>query len=105
MPQITQRESDIEKYLTFQVSVNGGETRKVGWINRRHAPDRAVLLNGIHLVELKAPGEKPRPGQEREHIRLAKLRVKVWVLSTEKEVDNFIKNITCKPSRRAPTKP
>lgn len=98
------RESDIEKYLTNQVRSRGGETRKVGWINRRHAPDRVVLLDGLYLVELKAPGEKPSPGQEREHARLAALGVKVHVVSTEKEVDVLMKRITCKTSPRASIK-
>lgn len=62
------RESDIEKYLVKQVKVLGGEIRKVRWIGRRGAPDRLVMLPGRSVwVELKAPGEKARPHQAREH--------------------------------------
>jgi hypothetical protein len=67
------RESDIEKHLVKRVKELGGEVRKVQWIGRRGAPDRLVMLpreaNCI-WVELKAPGEKPRPEQAREHDRM-----------------------------------
>ena len=39
------RESLIEKHLVKRVKELGGEVRKVQWVGRRGAPDRAVLRN------------------------------------------------------------
>lgn len=66
------RESTVEDYLTDRIKALGGETRKLKWIGRNHAPDRLVGIPGRLpvLVELKAPGKRPRPGQVREHERL-----------------------------------
>lgn len=83
-------EEDVEAYLTERVAQAGGETRKVTWLGRRHAPDRYVILNGGHWVELKRPGEKPRPGQDREHRRMLKHGVKVHVIDTMEGVDSFV---------------
>ena len=88
------KERDIEKYFVAEVEKAGGEVRKMCWINRKDAPDRFVALNGAHVIELKAPGEEPRPSQKREHERLRAQGVKVWVLDTFDKVDNFIKEIS-----------
>ena len=68
------KESSVESYFTGRIKALGGESRKVKWIGRRGAPDQLPLLAGIcpTLVELKAPGKKPRPEQLREHERLRK---------------------------------
>ena len=86
-------ERDIEKYLVKRVKELGGEIRKVKWIGRRHAPDRAVFLNGVHWPEVKAPGEKPRAGQVREHERMRKHGANVYTLDSFESVDSFIARI------------
>lgn len=86
-------ERDVEKYLIQQVEKEGGETRKLQWIGRSHAPDRCVLLRGLHLVELKKPGKQPRAGQFREFARFISYGVKVWVIDTKAKVDHFLKSI------------
>lgn len=85
------RESDIERYLHRRVQDMGGDYRRVQWIGRRHAADDLILLQGRHmLVEVKRPGEKPRPGQEREHERLRAAGFEVHVVSTTAEVDAIL---------------
>lgn len=85
------RESRVENYLVRRVKRAGGEVRKLAWIGRRHAPDRAVLWNNMHdLVELKKPGEKPRPGQLREHARLRRAGFRVYVLDTIEKVNRYL---------------
>lgn len=79
------RERDVENYLVQRVRELGGEVRKVEWIGRRGAPDRLVMLPArawseagkvratpalTLWVELKAPGEKAKPHQRREHNRM-----------------------------------
>lgn len=83
------RERDVEQYAVRKAKAIGGEIRKVKWINRSHAPDRALFFDGTHWVEFKAPGEKPRPGQAREFERMAKQGAPVHVLDTFEKVDEF----------------
>lgn len=90
------REHEIEAYLTAQVAKAGGETRKVQWIGRRGAPDRLVMLPNparVFWVELKQPGEKPRPNQVREHERLMAFGMRVVVIDSLEGVDELLKGL------------
>ncbi len=93
------RESDIEKYLVERVKALGGEVRKVKWIGRRGAPDRLVMLpqdlpagrlDTTLWVELKAPGEKPKPHQAREHERMRRMGQCVVVIDSMEGVDEVL---------------
>lgn len=96
------RESEVEMYLVERVKALGGECRKVEWVGRRGAPDRLVMVPpGIvaypgpeygHTiwVELKAPGEKPKPHQVREHQRMRALGQRVEVIDSFEGVDALL---------------
>ena len=99
------RERDIENYLVKCVNDMGGEVRKVQWIGRRGAPDRLVMLppsfkrdagdvlfyeSQTIWVELKAPGAKPRPSQEREHERMRAMGQHVEVIDSLQGVDELL---------------
>lgn len=93
------RESDIEKYLCDRVKDLGGEVRKVKWIGRNGAPDRLVMLPQTGIthsysapiwVELKAPGEKCRPHQIREHERMRRMGQRVEVVDSFEGVDEVL---------------
>lgn len=99
------RESAIENYLVNRVRQMGGEVRKVQWIGRRGAPDRLVMLPKMpyhsdapivyHFprtiwVELKAPGEKPKPHQVREHERMRKMGQRVVIIDSFEGVDELL---------------
>lgn len=87
-------EKDIEDYLCERVTALGGEVRKVEWVGRKHAPDRRVMLHGrCFWVELKRPGGKPRPGQQREIERMRAHGERVYVLSTFDEVDDTLSTL------------
>lgn len=86
-------ERKIEDYFNKQVKGHGGEVRKLSWVNRWHAPDRFVALNGVWLVELKRTGAKLRPGQERERLRLTAKGVRCRVINSIEGVDDFIKEV------------
>lgn len=79
------RESTIEKYLVAEVKKAGGIAYKFLSPGRRAVPDRLVLLPSGRavFVECKAPGEKPRPEQVREHKRLRALGFDVVVLDSK----------------------
>lgn len=104
------KERDIEKYLVDRVKALGGEVRKVQWIGRVGAPDRLVMLPGGRVrmsshsfldtlmpspplstwVELKAPGEKPRTSQLREHARMRAMGQHVVVIDSIEGVDELL---------------
>lgn len=86
------RERDIENYLVKCVNAVGGEVRKVRWIGRRGAPDRCVMLPGKTLwVELKAPGEKVKPHQSREHERMRRLGQRVEVADSLADIEELLR--------------
>lgn len=95
------RESGIENYLVAQVKKMGGEVRKVQWIGRRGAPDRVVMRGDRDgpgwtipaetiWVELKAPGEKAKPHQKREHERMQAMGQRVVVIDSMEGVDALL---------------
>ena len=63
------RESDVEKAFVARVKSLGGIATKYVSPGRAAVPDRIVFMPGgrISFCELKRPGEKPTPAQEREH--------------------------------------
>jgi hypothetical protein len=81
----------VEQYLVERVKALGGECRKVQWLGRKGAPDRLVLLPACTIwVELKAPGEKARPHQTREHERMRALGQCVVVIDSFEDVDSIL---------------
>jgi hypothetical protein len=94
------RESQIEEYLVAKVKELGGEVRKVQWVGRRGAPDRLVMFcrqaRGYHVahtiwVELKAPGEKAKPHQLREHERMRAMGQRVEVIDSIEGVEELLR--------------
>jgi len=84
-------ERDIEAYLVRGAHAKGGEVRKVKWLGRRGAPDRLIMLPGRTVwVELKAPGQKCRPHQLREHERMRRMGQRVLVVDSLDSVDELL---------------
>ena len=69
------REKAIEHKLVKAVKAEGGMCPKLVSPGTDGMPDRMVLLPEAHIgfVEVKAPGEKPRPLQVRRHEQLREL--------------------------------
>ena len=86
------REKEIEKKLTQMVKKAGGICPKPGFDGM---PDRMVLLpNGkIGFVEVKAPGEKPRPLQLSRHRLLRRLGFRVYVLDDAEQIGGILDEI------------
>ena len=89
------REKVIEKKLVTEVKKRGGICPK--WVSPGFAgvPDRIVLLphGKFAFVEVKAPGEKPRPLQVSRHKLLRRLGFRVYVLDNESEIGGMIDEI------------
>lgn len=99
------RETVVEKHLRKQATAAGALVRKMIWPGHRGAPDRLVIWpigpyagarfqNRIEFVELKAPGKKPDPHQEREHAKLQAAGCSVFTLDSIEAVDNYIRERT-----------
>lgn len=88
-------ERDIEKALVKRVNNLGGLCEKFTSPGRRNVPDRiAILHNKIIFVELKAPGEKTRAAQLRDHERRRALGCDVRVIDSMEAVNAFPKKLT-----------
>lgn len=89
------REKTIEQKFREAVKAVGGVAVKFtspGWDGM---PDRLALLPGgrMAFVEVKSPGEKPRPLQEARHRMLWRLGFKVYVLDNEGQIGGIIDEI------------
>lgn len=74
-------ERQIEAAVTAEAIKQGWFVRKLSWVGRRAAPDRLMARNGRCLfVEFKAPGEKLRPDQVLEHMKMKKAGMLVFVV-------------------------
>ena len=89
------REKTIERDLVRAVKARGGVCPKLVSPGTDGMPDRMVLLPGGHIgfVEVKAPGQKPRPLQVRRHDRLRALGFKVYVLDDADQIPGIIREI------------
>ena len=86
------KEKQIEEYLRKCVKDIGGKAYKFVSPGNDGVPDRLVCLpNGrVIFVELKAPGEKPRPLQTKRIAELRAMQQTVVVLDSKEEVNKFI---------------
>lgn len=89
------REKDIEKYLRDRVRAIGGKAYKFVSPGNDGVPDRLVCLPGgrVVFVELKAPGESPRPLQIHQIEVLRALGFWVEVIDSKEQVDYFVEGV------------
>lgn len=88
-------ESRIERALSVQVKKRGGMAVKFVSPGLDGVPDRIVLLPGrrIAFVELKAPGKKPRPLQEKRKRQLEALGFPVYVIDRVEQIGGVLDEI------------
>lgn len=89
------RESEIERMLAWRAKKMGGMAVKFVSPGLDGVPDRIVLLPGrkIAFVELKAPGEKPRPLQEKRKRQLEALGFPVYVIDGAEQIGGVLDEI------------
>ena len=82
------RETQIEQKLILMIKKQGGIAPKFTSPGFDGMPDRLVLLpmGRMAFVEVKAPGQKPRPLQISRHGLLRRLGFKVYVLDSEEQI-------------------
>ena len=89
------REKIIEQKLAIAVKKNGGICPKFTSTGFDGMPDRLVLIphGKFAFVEVKAPGEKPRPLQLARHRLLSRLGFRVYVLDSEEQIGGVLDEI------------
>lgn len=89
------RERQIEQKLVKAVKAVGGIAPKLTSPGFDGMPDRMVLMpeGCIGFVEVKAPGEVPRPLQLSRHRLLRRLGFKVYVLDGAEQIGGIIDDI------------
>lgn len=90
------REKTIEHKLVQAVKAEGGICPKLVSPGTDGMPDRMVLLPEarIGFVEVKAPGQKPRPLQKRRHAQLRDLGFQVSVLDDPEQIPGIIREVS-----------
>ena len=86
------REKLIEQKLVKAVKAQNGMCPKLVSPGTDGMPDRMVLLpdGKLSFVEVKAPGEKPRPLQIRRHKQLRQLGFRVAVLDDPEQIPSIL---------------
>lgn len=89
------REKTIEQKFRAAVKAAGGLAVKFTSPGFDGVPDRIVLLPGgkMAFVEVKAPGEKPRPLQLARHRLFRRLGFRVYVLDEKSQIGGMIDEI------------
>lgn len=89
------RENVIERQLAMAVKKMGGMAVKFVSPGLDGVPDRIVLLpdRKIAFVELKAPGKKPRPLQEKRSRQLEALGFPVYVIDGVEQIGGVLDEI------------
>lgn len=92
---LSMREKEVERKLVEAVKSRGGICPK--WVSPGFdgMPDRIVLLPGRHFgfVEVKAPGEKPRPLQVSRHRLLERLGFRTYILDGAEQIGGILDEI------------
>ena len=89
------REKQIEHALVMAVKAAGGMCPKLVSPGTDGMPDRMILLPKGHIgfVEVKAPGKKPRPLQERRHKQMRELGFKVFILDGREQIPEILEEV------------
>ena len=93
-------ERDVEKALVRAIKNAGGIAPKLTSPGTAGMPDRLIILpkGKVCFVELKAPGQKPRPIQVRQMARLTQLGCMVHVIDHPHQLQDLLDEIQQQPT-------
>jgi hypothetical protein len=88
-------ESLIERKLVTETKKRGGLAVKFVSPGLDGVPDRLILLPGTRMafMELKAPGKKPRPLQEKRARQLVALGFMVYCIDGKEQIGGVLDEI------------
>ena len=89
------REKTLEHKFVMEVKRTGGLAPKLVSPGFDGMPDRLLLLPGgkMAFVEVKAPGQKPRPLQLSRHKLLMGLGFRVFVLDDVRQIGEILSEV------------
>ena len=89
------REREIEQKLVEKMKKADGMCLKLTSPGNSGVPDRLCLLSGgkVIFVELKAPGKKPRPLQERQIQKIRELGFRVEVIDSKEGIEKLMEEL------------
>nr|WP_304413605.1 VRR-NUC domain-containing protein [Trueperella pecoris] len=89
------RETVVEQALSKAVRTHGGLCWKFTSPGTVGVPDRIIILPGGHVgfVEVKAPGQKPRPIQTHRHNQLHALGANVYTIDHPNQIQGILNEI------------
>lgn len=89
------REKTVESKFTSAVKAKGGLAVKFTSPGFNGMPDRLVMFPGgrIAFVEVKAPGETPRPLQRSRLKLLRRLGFKAFILDNTSDIPKIIEEV------------
>lgn len=90
------REKNVETKLVAAIQKAGGLCWKFTSPGTAGVPDRIVILPGgrVAFIEVKAPGEKPRPIQNRRAQQIRALGVPVLTIDNPDQIPGAISEIS-----------
>nr|DAF01968.1 MAG TPA: Nuclease [Caudoviricetes sp.] len=96
---INMREKAIEHHLVMETEKAGGKALKFVSPSFAGMPDRLILLadGKMGFVEVKAPGQKPRPLQLKRHAMLRRMGYLVFVLDAITGIPGVLETIAHTP--------
>ena len=88
-------EKNIEQKLAQATRKRGGLCLKFVSPGYAGVPERLTILPGGHVafIELKAPGQKPRPLQKHRHQQLRKLGMTVFIVDHPTQIESILDEI------------
>lgn len=85
------RESYIEQALRIRATSYGFLALKFVSPQKAGVPDRVLITpHGTVFVELKAPGQKPRPLQNRVMVEMAHSGARIYLIDSLEAVDTLL---------------
>ena len=84
-------ENQVERHLHSRIGLIGGLCLKFTSPGTAGVPDRIIIHEGRTMfVELKRPGENPRPLQVTVFRQMKREGAFIYVLSSKEQVDQFV---------------
>jgi hypothetical protein len=90
-------EGSVKAHLVKRVRQAGGDVRFIKWIGRNKAPDALCMFTDRPAVWVETKADEntfPKNGheraQQREHVRMRKMRQTVLVLGTVEAIDRWL---------------
>ena len=93
-------EGNLVAYLCKRAKAEGFRVRKLSYEGRHGAPDRLILAPGAAVfVEVKAPGQQPRPEQTRELAIFNDSGLQACWVASKEDIDSVLTELSLRLSR------